>query len=364
MRLATVGVGQGGTRNLDQLLEYEATHTTDFIQHAIAVSSKKETLQALTRLPESNRLLISRSMDTGDDADTDRQAGEAPVRDRIDQIQEAIGRIETSRIDGLLIVAALGGQTGSGGGPVIAERLQSVYSKPVYGVGILPTTDEGQTSNHNAAAALKPFVEHTDNMILFDNDAFKPSSQNPAESYTEMNTELATRVGTLFAAGAADAADETVPQLLTDQSEIERTLNGHGLASLGYAAEAIETNNENGLLGRLLGSDEPGFVSSGDAANRITTLVRQATLRTLTLPCEVESVARALLIVTGPPEHLARNGIDDARSWLEETTGCRDVLAGGYPTPNEDRVAALVVLSGVTDVPRIKEIQALATGSE
>lgn len=360
MKLATVGVGQAGTRNLDQLLEYEATHTTDFIEHAIAVGSTKETLQALTRLPESNRLLIGRSMDTGDDADTDRQAGEASVRDRIDQIQEAIGRIETSRIDGLLVVAALGGQTGSGGGPVIAQRLQSVYSKPVYGVGILPTTDEGQTSNHNAAASLKPFVEQTDNMILFDNDVFKPSSQNLTESYTE----LATRVGTLFSAGAADAADETVPQLLTDQSEIERTLNKHGLASLGYAAEAIETNNEDGLLDRLLGSDEPDFVSSGDAANRITTLVRQATLRTLTLPCEVESAARALLIVTGPPEHLARDGIDNARSWLEETTGCRDVLAGGYPTPNEDRVAALVVLSGVTEVPRIKEIQALATGSE
>jgi cell division GTPase FtsZ len=71
-----------------------------------------------------------------------------------------------------------------------------------------------------------------------------------------------------------------------------------------------------------------------------------------------------LLIVSGPPEQLNRKGIDNARSWLEETTNCQEVRAGDYPLPNEDRVAVLVVLSGVTDIPRIEEIQELAADAE
>jgi len=66
------------------------------------------------------------------------------------------------------------------------------------------------------------------------------------------------------------------------------------------------------------------------------------------------------LIVSGPPEGLSRKGIDSAREWLEGATECREVRAGDYPLPNEEKVAAVVVLSGVTDVPRIEEIQGLA----
>jgi hypothetical protein len=41
-----------------------------------------------------------------------------------------------------------------------------------------------------------------------------------------------------------------------------------------------------------------------------------------------------------------------------------EVRAGDYPLPNENRVAAIVVLSGVTDVPRVREMQRLAIEAE
>ncbi|MFB6087767.1 MAG: cell division protein, partial [Haloarculaceae archaeon] len=46
--------------------------------------------------------------------------------------------------------------------------------------------------------------------------------------------------------------------------------------------------------------------------------------------------------------------------WLEEQTGSMEVRGGDYPVPASGKVASVVLLSGVTDVPRIKELQQVA----
>lgn len=368
MKLAIIGVGQAGGKILDRLLEYDATRNTNFVRHAVAINSAEQDLRGLDRVPVSNRLLIGQSMVKGQGTGTDPEAGEACAREDINEIQSTIDQAATTDIDAFLLIAGLGGGTGSGGAPVIAERLQEIYLEPVYGLGILPSADEGGIYNHNAADTLQRFVEHVDNVLLFDNGAFKSSGESLTEGYAEINDEITTRFGTLFSAGEIEAMDGNVAESVVDSSEIINTLGEQGLTSIGYASEEVKTKNDSGggLLSRLLGSDdsEPEFATAGDATNRITSLVRRAALGTLTLPCEIESTSRALLIVSGPPEHLNRKGIDNARSWLEETTNCQEVRAGDYPLPNEDRVAVLVVLSGITDIPRIEEIQELAVDAE
>jgi len=364
MKLAIIGVGQAGGKILDRLLEYDTTRNTNFVRHAVAINSAKQDLQGLDHVPVSNRLLIGQLMVNGQGTGTDPETGEACARENIDEIQSAIDQLATTDIDAFLLIAGLGGGTGSGGAPVIAERLQEIYLESVYGLGILPSTDEGGIYNHNAADTLQRFVEHVDNVLLFDNGAFKSSGESLTEGYAEINDEITTRFGTLFSAGEIAAMDGNVAESVVDSSEIINTLGNQGLTSIGYASEEVttKTDNNNGLLNRLLGSDdsEPELASAGEATNRIQSLVRRAVLGELTLPCEVESTSRALLIVSGPPEHLNRKGIDNARSWLEETTDCQEVRAGDYPLPTEDRVAVLVVLSGMTDIPRINEIQELA----
>jgi cell division GTPase FtsZ len=364
MKLAIVGIGQAGGKILDQLLEYEATRGTNFVRHAVAINSAKQDLQGLDRVPTSDRLLIGQSIVNGQGTGTDPEAGADCVRESIDEIRSAIDRAVTTEIDAFLVVAGLGGGTGSGGAPLVADRLREIHPVPVYGLGILPASDEGGIYSHNAAEALQRFVERVDNLLLFDNDAFKSGGESLGEGYDEINAEIATRFGTLLSAGEVDAGDGAVAESVVDASEIINTLGESGLTTVGYASERIETGDDGGLLSRVLGSDEPEFMSEGDATNRITSLVRRATMGKLTLPCEIESASRALLIVSGPPDSLSRKGIESARSWLEETTNCRTVRAGDYPLPNADRVAALVVLSGVTDVPRIEEIQELGAEAQ
>lgn len=367
MKLAITGVGQAGGKVLDRLLEYDSTRNTGFVAHAVAVNSAKTDLSGLRHVPRSNRLLVGQSIVGGQGTGTDPETGERCIEEDIHEIAEVIGRVATSEIDAFLVVAGLGGGTGSGGAPVIAERLGEVYAEPVYGLGILPSTDEGGIYNRNAANSLRRFVRSANSVMLFDNGSAKTGGETLSEGYAEINGEIATRFGTLFSAGEIDALSDGVAESVVDSSEIINTLGDGGITTIGYASEAIDTSDGGGggLLSRFMGSDDgDDLQSAGDATNRITSLVRRATLGKLTLPCERDSADRALLIVSGPPEHLSRKGIDSARRWLESETNCREVRAGDYPLPNEDRVAALVVLSGVTDVPRIEEIQGMAVDAD
>jgi cell division GTPase FtsZ len=64
--------------------------------------------------------------------------------------------------------------------------------------------------------------------------------------------------------------------------------------------------------------------------------------------------------MSGPPKYLNRKGIERGRKWLEEQTGSMEVRGGDYPVSNSRYVAGVVLLSGVTNVPRIKELQQVA----
>lgn len=361
MKLVIIGVGQAGGKILDRLLEYDTTRQTNFIQHAVAINTAKTDLMGLSHVPETNKLLVGQTTVKGHGTGTNPTVGERCAREHIDEIQSAIDQVATTDVDAFLVIAGLGGGTGSGGAPVIAERVKELYIEPVYGLGILPATEEGGIYNRNAADSLQKFVAQTDNVLLFDNGAFATGGESLEEGFAEINEEITTRFGTLFSAGEIDALGDTVAESVVDSSEIMNTLGEDGLTSIGYASEGVDLSNNNGLLSRFKRNNEPDIANAGDHTNRITSLVRRATLGTLTLPCNIDSTSRALLIVSGPPDALNRKGIERARKWLEETTYCPEVRAGDYPLPNEDRVAVLVVLSGVTDVPRIENVQELAT---
>jgi cell division GTPase FtsZ len=364
MKLAMIGFGQAGGKILDRFLEYDSTRGTGIIGHAVAVNTAKADLMGLDYVPNENRVLIGQSVVKGHGAGTEPELGERCAREDMEEIQTAIDTMTSSEIDAFLIMAGLGGGTGSGGAPVLAEHLQRLYVEPVYGLGILPARDEGGIYNRNAARSFQNFAESVDNLLTFDNDAFKTGGESLGEGYAEINQEIVARFGALFSAGEVEAMGDDVAESVVDASEIINTLGDHGITSIGYASEEVESENK-GLLDRFRGNnDGDGLESSGDATNRITSLVRRATLGKLTLQCEVDSTERALLLVSGPPKALNRKGIDKARKWLEETTGCMEVRAGDYPLPNENRVAAIVVLSGVTDVPRVKEMQRMAIEAE
>ncbi len=360
MKLAMIGFGQAGGKILDKFLEYDKRHDSNIVRAAVAVNTAKADLMGLEHVPQENRVLIGQSRVKGHGVGADNELGAEIAEEDIDEVQGAIDSIPVHEVDAFLVISGLGGGTGSGGSPVIAKHLKRIYTEPVYGLGVLPGSDEGGIYTLNAARSFQTFVREVDNLLVFDNDAWRKSGESMQGGYDEINEEIVTRFGILFGAGEVEQGGD-VAESVVDSSEIINTLAGGGVSTVGYASEGVDNDTSgSGLLSRFTGGDDNAVEDSASTTNRITSLVRKAALGRLTLPCEIEGTERALLVTAGPPKYLNRKGIERGRKWLEEQTGSMEVRGGDYPVPNSQQVASVVLLSGVNNVPRIKELQEVA----
>lgn len=360
MKLAMIGFGQAGGKIVDKFLEYDQRTGSGIVREAVAVNSAKADLMGLDNVPQENRVLIGQSRVKGHGVGADNELGAEIAEEDIDEIQGAIDNIPVHEVDAFLVVAGMGGGTGSGGAPVLAKHVKRIYTEPVYGLGILPGSDEGGIYTLNAARSFQTFVREVDNLMVFDNDSWRQSGESVESGYAEINEEIVRRFGILFGAGEIDGSDE-VAESVVDSSEIINTLAGGGVSTIGYAAEEVENSNSGGgLLSRFTGGDDDGSNDTANTTNRITSLVRKAALGRLTLPCEIDGTERALLVMSGPPQHLNRKGIERGRKWLEEQTGSMEVRGGDYPVRDSEYVASVILLSGVNNVPRVKELQEVA----
>ena len=360
MKLAMIGFGQAGGKIVDKFLEYDRRTGSEVVRAAVAVNSAKADLMGLKHIPESQRVLIGQARVKGHGVGADNELGAEVAEEDIDEIQGSIDSIPVHEVDAFLIVAGLGGGTGSGGAPVIAKHLKRIYTEPVYGLGVLPGSDEGGIYTLNAARSFQTFVREVDNLLVFDNDAWRKTGESVQGGYDQINDEIVRRFGIMFRAGEVKAGEE-VAESVVDSSEIINTLAGGGVSTIGFAQDEVEDPNSGGLLSRFRGNNnDTDGLDSVHTTNRITSLVRKAALGRLTLPCEIQGTERALVVVAGSPKFLNRKGIERGRKWLEEQTGSMEVRGGDYPIRGADRVSCVVLLSGVTNVPRIKELQQVA----
>jgi len=207
MKLALIGVGQAGGKVVDEFLAYDARTGADVVRGAIAVNTAKADLRGLDRLPEDRRILIGQARVKGHGVGADNEMG-AEIAERTSTRFGGARFGGGPRIDAFLVVAGLGGGTGSGGAPVIARHLKRIHTEPVYGLGILPGSDEGGIYTLNAARSLKTFVDEVDNLMLFDNDAWRSSGESVGEGFDAINKELVHRFGVLFSAGEIEAGSD------------------------------------------------------------------------------------------------------------------------------------------------------------
>ncbi|AFK19803.2 cell division protein ftsZ [Haloferax mediterranei ATCC 33500] len=365
MKVLCFGMGQAGGNVLDALIQYEKRTNADFLIDAVAYNTASADLRGLEHVPESNRILFGADEVSGHGVGADNElAAELAERDSRQLLRGTDGT-PTSQADAFMIFAGLGGGTGSGAAPVLAKHLKRIYNQPVYGVGILPAADEGGLYSRNAARSLKTFVDVTDHVFAFDNGAWSQSGEDVAQAHDSMNETLVRRLGILLASGEVSDSG-TVAESVVDSSEIINTLRGGGISTIGYAASELPTDADDssgfsikGLLGKKSSS-----VDELDSINRITTQTRKAVLGRLTLPCDVDSAARGLVIVSGPPEWLNRKAIERSRTWVEEQTQSMEVRGGDYPVPASNHIGVLVLLGDVARSDRIKEIQSTAIDAQ
>jgi len=356
MRTVLIGVGQAGGKVTDALLQYEADSGSDFVLDAVAINTARQDLRGLERVAESNRHVLGEARVGGHGVGADNELAAEIAREERAELLNTIDDVPVSRAESFVVIAGLGGGTGSGMAPVVARELSRVNEQPVYGLGVLPGADEGGMYSLNAARSLRTFTEQSDAVLLADNDVWRATGESMGDAYAEINRELARRFGLLLSAGEFEQGGQ-VAESVIDSSELINTLNG--VSAIGFASSAVETSESEGRLGGLLGGSEPS-VDESEAVNVVASTVRKAMRSRPSFPCDPKSVGKALVVVAGPPEWLSRKGVERGRAWVEEETGCLEVRGGDYPLPNSERVAAVVLLSGITESERLDALQNVA----
>jgi cell division GTPase FtsZ len=329
MKVVLIGVGQAGGKVTQVLAEFDHQRGFDAVQDAFAVNTAETDLQSLA----IDTMLVGQDRVKGHGVGGDNELGAQIMQEEATEVLDELDGRATTEAEAIVVVAGLGGGTGSGGAPALARELREIYSVPVYVLGILPGRDEGALYQANAGRSLKTVAREADAAILIDNDAWRSSDETVEEGFDQINQEIAQRVGLLLASGEISAGD-AVAESVVDSSEIINTLREGGIASLGYAsAEAAPEASEN--------------------INTITSLARNALLTGMSLPNAVEAEA-GLLVIAGQPDRISRKGVERARKWVEEETGSLQVRGGDFPIES-DRLAALVLLGGVERSQRVQK---------
>ncbi len=365
MRIFFIGFGQAGGKIVDMFIEQDKRLATRSFR-GIVVNTARTDLMGLKNIEMKDRVLIGQTIVKGHGVGTDNAAGARITAEEIDSVLSAIDRRGTHDIDAFIIIAGLGGGTGSGGTPVLARELKKIYKEPVYVIGILPAPEEGRLYTYNAARSLATLVNVADNTFLFDNSAWKNEGESIKNAFRRLNEEIVRRFSVLFRAG--EVSRYGVGEMVVDASEVINTLRGGGISSVGYArAEARSGRSRSRVHGLIRDikktiirkeQDDPGLLGE-DRTAKVISLVRRAMLGRLTLPCDFASAERALVLVAGPSEQLDRKGVEKAKSWVEENIGGVEVRGGDYPV-RSSYVAAVVVLSTIGSAPRIRELLDMA----
>ena len=327
MKVVLIGLGQAGGKITQALATHDYELGLGAVQDAMAVNTAKADLRSL----DIDTMLIGQDRVKGHGVGGDNELGAEIMQSESEEVLSGLDSRVTSQAEAIVLVAGLGGGTGSGGAPVLAKELKRIYDIPVYVVGVLPGRGEGAIYQANAGRSLKTVAREADATLLIDNDAWRSSEESVGEGFESINDEIAQRVGLLLASGEVV---EGVGESVVDSSEIINTLRSGGIAALGYASAEASTD----------GSDN---------VNTITSLTRNALLTGTSLPSAVKAET-ALLVIAGEPSRISRKGVERARRWVEDETGSLEVRGGDFPLET-DRLAALVLLGGVERSERIQQ---------
>lgn len=155
-KIKVVGVGGGGCNAVDRMIE-EGLQGIDFI----AINTDAQALmlsKAATRVRIGEKL--TRGLGSGGDPDIGKKAAEESAEDLYNVLRGS---------DMVFITAGMGGGTGTGGAPVIAQIAKEVGSLTI-GVVTRPFTFEGMRRIQSADTGIGKLKEQADTLIAIPND--------------------------------------------------------------------------------------------------------------------------------------------------------------------------------------------------
>src|SRR5918911_1537966 len=155
-RIVVLGVGGGGSNAVNRMIQ-SGVRGVEFI----AINTDT---QALARCEAATRVHIGEKLTRGLGAGGNPNTGEKAAEESADQIAELV-----RNADMVFIAAGMGGGTGTGAAPVIAQISKELGALTV-GVGTKPFSFEGRQRAKNAEEGIAQLRERVDTLITIPND--------------------------------------------------------------------------------------------------------------------------------------------------------------------------------------------------
>lgn len=301
--IKVVGLGGAGNNTVDRMIE-TGVQGIDFIAVNTDVQALDRTL-ARKRIPIGER--ITRGMGAGGDV----RQGERAAENAADALEEAL-----YGADMVFITAGLGGGTGTGAAPVIAEIAQASGALTV-GVVSLPFSFEGNRRKEVAHAGVEKLRPLLDSLITVANDRL-----------------LQVGAANSTISDAFRAADETLNQGI------------HGIADLVLTPGLI--NLDFADVRTVMHRAGTALMATGRASgeNRALNAAQMAISNPL-LESSIQGARGVLLNITGGPE-LTLHEVNEAASMISSATAedCNIIFGAVIHPRLGDEIRVTIIATG------------------
>lgn len=302
-QIKVVGSGGAGNNTLARLVQVGIEGT-----EIIAMNTDA---QDLLYTDADNKVLLGKKITGGLGAGSDPRVGEEAAKESREDIKKAV-----EGADMVFITCGLGGGTGTGSAPIIAEVAKKVGALTI-GVVTLPFSMEGRERQKNAKEGLKKLEEMVDTLIVIPND------------------KLLTVVPDVSIETAFKVADEILVNAVKGITEL---VTKPGLINLDFA-DIKAVMSEGGLA--MIG------MGQSDTENRATEAVQKALTNPL-LDVDVEGADGALINVTGGVDFTLREAREVVSAISSKLSPDAKIIWGAQIQKElGDALRVMIIITGV-----------------
>ena len=345
MRTIWIGYGQAGGKIANTLKGMNRNQ-----YRAIAINTEEADLAGLKKVNE--RLLIGKYKQRGRGVGANIELSEEIAYKSLSYMMTRLD-ILGDKLDpeAFWIVAGTAGGTGSGGAHILSDELKSIYDKPVYALGVLPSTtgllvEKEALCISNTLQSIESWGKSFDNILLVDNSQYElreETTESIEQMYQRVNRDIARKLTILLCSGEA----KHPPQEVFSAAEIKATLgNGGEFSTLGYRGERIKLNTR--FWAKGITPDErrlEDIIMDSVSENR------------LTFACDVSGSKAGGMVAYGRPQHLFTQALAKGKANLEKMLKVGEIRYGDYPDKRATELSAVTLVSGITDFPRLDEMR-------
>ena len=222
-KLKVIGVGGGGGNAVQNMI----TSGLQVVQFICANTD----MQALSRNNAPVKIQLGEKLTKGLGAGANPAVGREAALESVNAIREAIGDA-----DMVFVTAGMGGGTGTGAAPVVAQTAKEMGALTV-GVVTKPFSFEGARRRRFAEEGLEEFKQHVDCLITIPNDrllAFAPKKTPFSAMLQKANDVLFYAVKGISDVILADG------MINLDFADVRTTMSESGMALMGTGVAAGE----------------------------------------------------------------------------------------------------------------------------